>query len=505
MRILSKNGMYSADKYTSENLGISPVQLMENAGQALSIKILGRVNKECKICVLSGTGNNGGDGIVIARILHEKGYNSSLWIIPPTDKISASAAEHLNRFINSGGSFRSYIESEKELLNEIESADVIIDCLFGIGMSGVLKPPYDTIISEVNKSKAYIIAIDVPSGVNADFADAELAVRADVTLTIQCPKRSAFLFPARNYYGELIVVDIGIPDEAVEKAGEDVRLWDANDYVRTHVKRLQDSHKGTHGRMLLVGGSENMPGAVSLAARSALRGGIGLLTVAAPKNIIPIVAGHILEATYLPCTESEGGLQGEIKLDKDYDCIVMGPGLGRTEGVKNAVLQILRYDKKTVMDADALYFLPEFWEVVKKRTQPLIITPHMGEMARLCGMSIEEVQKNRFTVASELAIRNRVEVVLKGPYTITALSDGSQTVNSSGNPALAKGGSGDILAGLIGAFIAQKGSLATAISNAVFLHGYSADIIVSGGKAPEGILASDIIEKIPDAMSLLIT
>jgi ADP-dependent NAD(P)H-hydrate dehydratase / NAD(P)H-hydrate epimerase len=506
MRIVTASEMYAIDRYTIEQIGISEQSLMENAGQAAARVLLEQIKRSERVAVLAGTGNNGGDGFIIARVLKSYGYQTDLWLIPPKEKVKGAAKTALQIYENCGYEVKSYIGNEKGFAEQLKNYDVIIDALLGIGVKGEVRAPYKEIIDEINKTDTCVVyAIDVPSGVSADGGMVHTAVQADMTITIQYPKLSAFTFPAADYYGELVTVDIGIPPIALEKNISLRQVWNEADVVRTLPKRKRSSHKGTYGKGLVIGGSRNMTGAVTMTAKAALRSGLGLLTMAIPDEIYGIVSAYMPEAMYFPCPSVQGHFTGEVDFEKiDIDAVAVGPGMGRTEGTKRIVETALQLDVPVVLDADALYFWKDYASIVNERKQATIVTPHPGEMARMLDVSIHDIEKDRFGIAKQFAVEYGVYLVLKGPYTIVTTPDGKQYVNTTGNPALAKGGSGDVLTGMILAFIMQHANIQEAISNAVFVHGKAADVLIEKGHSPLDVLATDVIEAIPETLFKLI-
>ncbi|ANB59812.1 NAD(P)H-hydrate dehydratase [Anoxybacteroides amylolyticum] len=497
MRVVTASEMYAIDRYTIEKVGISEDTLMENAGQAIATILRERFDKTARIAILAGSGNNGGDGVVTARVLKSEGYNVDLWLIPSSEKMKGAAKRALDIYQHAGYEAKSYIEHSLSL----ERYDVIVDALLGIGVKGEVRSPYKEIIQEVNNIDSLTVyAIDLPSGIPADGGEVEIAIQADVTMTVQYPKLSAYTFPTADYYGELVVVDIGIPPRALEIASF-CQLWTEADVKQTLPVRKRSSHKGTYGKALIIGGSRPMPGAITLTAKAALRSGAGLLTMAVPDDIYPVVANRIPEAMLFPCQTETGYFAGAIDFASlDVDAIAIGPGMGRTAGTNQIVQATLAQDVPVVLDADALFFWKEYAFLLKTRTKPTVITPHPGELARMLQLSIQEVEKHRFTLSKQLATDYGIYVVLKGPYTIVTTPDGKQYINATGNPALAKGGSGDVLTGIIVAFLMQHDSIQTAVSNAVFVHGKAADWLVQHGHSPHSVLATDVIDALPSIL-----
>lgn len=498
MYIVTAAEMYEIDRDTTEQIGISADSLMENAGQALFHKLREHIPRSARVAVLAGKGNNGGDGLVIARMFKSYGYDVDVWLVPPKEKVKGAAKTALEVYERSGYDWKPYEGNEQVFAAHILQYDVIIDALLGIGIKGEVRPPYKEIIKLVNRSNAAVYAIDIPSGTPSDGGEVETAVCADATITIQCPKLGAYTFPTADYYGELLIVDIGIPPLAVMRNAAPRFVWKEDDVIRTLPKRKRSSHKGTYGKLLVIGGSRQMTGAVTFTAKAALRSGAGLVTMAVPDDIYSVVANRVPEAMYYPCPARDGAFSGELDVSAlDIDAIAVGPGMGRTDGTRQLVRTLLKQPVPLVIDADALFFWDDYAELIRERKAATVVTPHSGEMARMLHMSIRDVEQDRFGLAKKLATAYGIYVVLKGPYTIVTTPDGSHYVNTTGNPALAKGGSGDVLTGMIAAFLLQHDSAQAAISNAVWVHGQAADWLVERGHSQWDVLASDLIEAIP--------
>ncbi|WP_216828647.1 NAD(P)H-hydrate dehydratase [Alkalihalobacterium elongatum] len=505
MRIVTAEEMYTIDNYTFQQIGISEDTLMECAGQSVTKHIMEKINAHQPIVVLAGAGNNGGDGFVIARILKSYGYTVQLWVIPPYEKIKGAAKHALEVYIRSGYRVDYFSGNEERFFTLLSTYDVIIDCLLGIGVKGDLRSPYEEIIQEINSLKSrQVISIDIPSGVPADGGKVTLAVKAETTIAIQYPKVGAYTYPAASFYGEVQVADIGIPPLVGKECAQKRMLWTEQQVKQYLPNRPAHSHKGANGKGLLLGGSQRMTGAIMLSAKASLRSGAGLLTVAVPDVIHPIVATHFLEAMYMPCASENGHFKGEVDLNFNaFDVIAIGPGMGRTKGGQKVVEVALKQQMPVVLDADALFHLKELLFLLKSRSKPTVITPHAGEMARLCGVSIDDVENNRFGLSKKFAEEHGVYLVLKGPSTIVTTPGGEQFVNPTGNSALAKGGTGDVLTGIILAFMLQHKSIQAAISNAVFVHGQSADLLIEGKHTKMDVLATDLIEHLPATLKLL--
>ena len=499
MRIVSGEEMYEADRFTMEEIGISGAMLMENAGKSLFEAMKKKLKKQERIAVLIGTGNNGGDGFVLARYFKEHGYNVDVWLIPPESKVKGDARTHLSIYQGSSHSWNGYEEGKEAFRNSLSDYTVIIDCLLGLGISGEIRVPYDEVIQRVNATSATVFSVDLPSGLNANggYEGECEPIRADITYTIQCPKLGAFHYPDADYYGERVVVDIGIPQVAFSTALQR-NLWSETDVKRTLTNRSASSHKGSHGKGLVIGGSRGMAGAPVMSTKAAYRSGAGLIQAAVPDDILAVTAGAMLEAMFQGWSSDSGFFSGEVAQDLSaFDGIAIGPGLGRKQGCKKIVEATLASTVPLVMDADALYHLSELKDHLKTRTAPTVLTPHPGEMARLTGLSIQDIQNKRFEISRSFAREFGVYLVLKGPYTVVTSPDGCQFVNSTGNPALAKGGSGDVLTGVVLAFIMHSRSIREGISNAVYIHGKAADILVQKNHSTLDVLATDVIAAIP--------
>ncbi|HEU5140737.1 MAG TPA: NAD(P)H-hydrate dehydratase [Bacillales bacterium] len=502
MHIVTGEEMNEIDRLATQDIGLAGPMLMENAGQAVTRRILERLRPDDRVAVMIGTGNNGGDGFVIARLLMDKGFDVEAWLIPPRKKIKGDARTHLEIFEAAGFRAYGYGRNERLFSDRLNRYTVIIDALLGTGISGEVRSPYKEVIDEINHARASVIAVDLPSGVSANGGEISgKVVLADHTVTLQCPKTGSVTYPSAHYYGTWETVDIGIPQKAVEGTAGSRWLWEAEDVKRTFPERSSSSHKGSHGKGLLVAGSRQMTGAVVLSAKAAMRGGAGLLTAALPDVIHPIVASQVTEATYRLFPAVNGAFSGEFKLDSGHDAVAVGPGIERAEGTGDVVEKLLaECHSPLIIDADGLFHLEHCKPLLKKRNAQTVLTPHPGEMARLIGGSVKDVQSNRFEVSREFAREYGVYLVLKGPYTIVATPDGKQYVNSTGNAALAKGGTGDVLTGLILAFSMQHSQLQPAVSNAVYLHGKTAEWLVGRNHSPIDVMASDVIEAFPEMM-----
>lgn len=497
MHVVSRKEMQAIDRYTMEQIGLGGPLLMENAGQAVFAELAPELKKGEKVIVIIGKGNNGGDGFVVARqLLDSRAVHEETWLLPDPEKVTGDAAYHMNAYLAAGGTVRRVTEDAEAFAASVGQADLIIDALLGTGIHGTPYPDYLQVIGLINRSGARVVSVDLPSGVSADGEPfAHECVNADLTLTVGCPKLAQFVRPAARHFGEVRTVRIGIPESAFKNLDIKRKVWQEEDIVRTLPRRDPFSHKGSHGKGLLIAGSPQMSGAAFFAAKAALRSGIGLLKVSVPDQVRPVIAALLPETMYMQRQALDfQGLSG----------LAVGPGLGREPEQAVLVRRVLEYGEiPCIIDADGIYHLKGMLELLRERRVPAVLSPHPGEMAHLLDLSVKDVEENRFNMARAFAEKYHVYLVLKGKNTIITAPDGEQAVNTTGNAALAKGGSGDVLTGIIFAFLLQHRRMMDAICNAVYLHGAVADDLVRTGHSMLDVLASDLIERIPPVLHRL--
>lgn len=492
-----------------DEIGIRFIRLMENAGAACAKQVEKFVSENysdvvspqsfVKICIVCGKGKNGGDGFVIARKLVENGYNVSL-VLGLGAPAANDAVEMYEKAIDSGVKILRYDRDQTAAENAIANSNIIVDCIFGIGFHGAPDFITETLFTLINRSGARVISVDVPSGVDTDKGTYENeCVRADLTLAITTLKPAHVLLPAREFCGEVKVLKIGISDESLSVVSPSTVTLTQDELSDFLPLRETESHKNDFGHVLVIAGSRNMPGAACLATNAAVRSGAGLVTVAFPKSAYPSLASHTVESMLMPLPEDENGsLSAEaaaIILENlsRFDAVVMGCGLGKGEGVTAVVNSVLsEFTKTVVLDADGLNAVSQDMSVLEHSPASIIVTPHPGEMARLCGKTVGEIQDDRRTVATEFAKKYGVTVLLKGAATLVCGKDGLCYVNVTGNPGLAKGGSGDILSGLIGGLCASGLTPFSAASAGAFIHGLAADF-AKNKKSMSAMTGSDVI------------
>jgi NAD(P)H-hydrate epimerase len=387
-----------------------------------------------------------------------------------------------------------------------------VDGLLGTGLQGEVRSPYRELIEQINAcARAFVIAIDIPSGLHADTGEPlGAAVRADLTVTMGLPKMGLLKPAAMDYVGELEVVDIGIPPQFVNETPSDVELVAPSDIAPLLPRRKRSAHKGDFGHLLVLAGAEGYHGAAVLCAEAAARGGAGLVTLGVPQRIYPVVAAQCREVMVRPFSDTSDGsfaLRAAEEMPSWFevcDAVALGPGLSQNEETKQFVGRILRdCPRPMVVDADGLNALAGHAESLAQRESPTILTPHPGEMARLIARTTKEVQWDRWGVARRFAKQTGMTVVLKGAGTVIASPHGPLWVNMTGGPALAKGGSGDILTGMIGSFLAQGFAPLDAARAGVFLHGRAADL-AARELTDRAVLARDVLAQLGEAFAAVV-
>ena len=510
MKVLTAAQMQETDRRTIEDLGVPGVVLMENAGRLVAEAIIDRYRERLAagILIVAGRGNNGGDGYVIARYLLHAGWPvRTLVLIADRRRITGDAAVNLEILERCGGEIE-LVDSMESFVTAAAGWDecVLVDAIFGTGLSKPVSGLQAEVIAWLNQNTAPVVSVDIPSGVDASSGRVlGCCVMADMTVTFAMPKIGLVSYPGAGFVGELRVADIGIPPFVGDGVVAECLLVDRDEACRMLPLRPSDGHKGTFGHLLVVAGSLGKSGAAVMVAESALRGGAGLVTLACPAGIQPIVAGQRAEIMTVPLPDCSGELSSQSQpliraLLADRQALALGPGLGVGSACASLVRDLVAdCTLPMVIDADGLNALEGHLELLQRRRSiDTVLTPHPGEMSRLTGLTTVEIQQNRYAIAREFAVCHGVTLVLKGARTLTATPDGSVFVNQSGHAGLATGGMGDVLTGLIGSLLAQRLPAATAAPLGAFLHGLAADRLVSRyGDA--GLLAGDLMDELPAA------
>jgi len=505
--LVTADEMREIDRQSIEGIGIPGIVLMENAGLKVAEKIKELVPKKAKVVILAGHGNNGGDGFVIARHLGNCGYEVETWFVGDIQKSSADSITNFHAVVHSGYKLKFWNESNDNLLKEsLNNAELIVDALLGTGATGELREPYKNIIDYANNAKGIRLAVDMPTGINSNTGEViDTAFKSDVTVTFAFPKIGQFMYPGADYIGELIIADISIPPIILQQVKPKLQLITHDNVSGRLPHRKNWSHKGTYGHSLIIGGSANMPGAPTLATKAALRTGTGLATIAVPNSIRSMVFGYLPEAICKGFPETATGhfsLDGINLLDLEankYTAIGIGPGMGVWEQGKEWLSYILKStNQPIVIDADALNLLANDLNLLKSRNYPTILTPHPGEMARLLKWDLQSVECNRIESARQIASQYEVYVVLKGANTIIATPSEDVYLNTTGGPELAKGGTGDVLTGMLTGLLAQKIPVLDAILIGVYLHGLAGTL--ASKPSNYSTLATDVIDNIGSAI-----
>jgi NAD(P)H-hydrate epimerase len=504
--------MQEIDTRAISEYGIPGLQLMENAGRGCCAEIVARFGDTGSCLIMAGKGNNGGDGYVIARLLVQHGWAVKVFILADREQICGDAALNLEML---PGSAINFCTHEGQLMalhrEEICAADVIVDALLGTGLRSNVSGIYLEAIELMNTSGRPVVSVDIPSGIHGTTGRVlGEAVKADVTVALACAKLGHVLYPGAEYTGRLVVADIGIPTPLMEATlGYDFLNEEAIRPLLRHRDRM--AHKGHFGHCLIIAGSPGKTGAAALTSNSAVRAGSGLVTLAVAESIHTILELKTTEAMTVPLQDSESGYLTSSafpaleKLLVGKDAVAIGPGLERRPGtvalVQNLVESIAQ---PLVIDADGLNALAENVSVLhRKISKQVILTPHPGEMSRLLGNSIPDVEAIRISIAQEFARTYGVYLVLKGARTIIASPGGTAAINGSGNPGMASGGMGDVLTGIIVSLLGQGYAAWDACRLGVFLHGFAADMVAEE-KGEIGITASDVLEKLPFAYHRLL-
>ncbi len=501
MRLVGSAEMREIDRAAIEAFGIPSINLMDRAGRAVAEAALDLAAPNGRFVVVCGGGNNGGDGLVAARLLRGAGRDARVLALVPSERLSRDARAVLEQAQRAGVP----VDEAGELAAvEAGVGDVVVDAIFGTGLARPPEGAFAGAIARIEAARvagARVLAVDVPSGLSADTGRAlGPCVRADRTVTFGFQKRGLVLFPGASFAGEVKVADIGIPAEAARRVPVGCELLTEVEARLLVPPRAADAHKGDAGRLLVVAGSYGKTGAAHLALAGALRGGVGLVTLAARAEVLPLaLAGRPEAMSAALAGEGPLGradLQPLLALAKDADAIAVGPGIPRGPETAELLRALLaRARKPAVVDADGLNALAEAPAALAELGVPLVLTPHPGEMARLCGVPAAEVQSDRIAIAAAKARAWKATVVLKGARTVVADPEGPPAIVPGGNPGLATGGTGDVLTGLCGALLAGGLPPPAAGRVGAFVHGRAGDL-AARRFGERGLVAGDLGEAI---------
>ena len=498
--------MRAVDKAASEIGGIPSIVLMENAAIACVNELkkdFGELTGK-RIAVFCGKGNNGGDGFAIARHLHNMDAEVSVYLVCGNEfkgdaKINFDIIKKMNVNID-------VVSDTENLKYIIRSNDIIIDAIYGTGIHGTVGGISYDVINEINENSKYTMAVDVPSGINSDSGEiCGICIRADKTVTFAAYKVGMLMFPAADYTGKVTVADISIPDYILEGQSININVTD-EEFVRSNFPvRENNSQKGDYGKVLVIAGSVGMTGAAYLSSQSAVTAGSGLVTLAIPAGLNGAMEAKTTEVMTLPVEDINGHISSDaaekiLERTDMADAVLIGPGLGRSSDAARVLKSVLSHSKvPVIIDADGINAARRDMDILSDCTCPVIFTPHAVEMSRLTGLDRDYIEENRLVASKEFAEEYGVTVILKGHHTIVTASDGEQYINITGNPGLATGGSGDVLAGITASLAARGINETAAAAMAVYIHGKAGDI-AKDKYGMESVTASLVMESIPDAL-----
>jgi len=510
MKLVTAAQMRELDRRTIQDLGVPSLVLMENAGRG-TYRVLRREFPDLSgpVVVLAGRGNNGGDGFVVARYLANDGFPVTVFLLAARDQVQGDALVNLQILEKMGVEVEEVLGVDRlnAVVHRMSRAELVVDALLGTGLNSPVRGLLAQLIGKVNQARPKVVAVDIPSGLSADTGEPlGTAVEAEVTVTYGFPKLGQIVPPGRDLVGRLWQVDISIPPSMARDLKTE--LAEAFEMRALMPSRPFGSHKGTFGHLVVVAGSVGKTGAATLSSEAALVTGAGLVTTAVPASLNDILEVKLTEAMTLPLPEAgETRALGEMALAPLNDflegktALALGPGLGTHPETQHLIRALVRdCPLPAVVDADGLNALAGHLEIFQGAAGPRILTPHPGEMARLVGATPREVQSRRLETAREVATAHKVWVVLKGPQTVVAHPDGRLSLNPTGNPSLASGGTGDVLTGIIGGFLAQRLAPWDAARLGVYLHGLTADYL-EAVIGPRGHIAGDLPGAFPELVN----
>ncbi len=509
MKVPTAEEMQELDRKSIEIYRIPGIVLMENAGRGAAEVISGTFPdiRSKKIAVIAGKGNNGGDGFVIARYLLNQGNLVRVYLLTDPKGLRGDAETNFNIFHRMRGevvpvpSSKDYIKVKRD----IEKFDILIDGIFGTGLDAEVRGYYREVIDHLNTIQKPMVAIDIPSGLDADTGKPlGTAVRATLTITFGLPKIGHLIPPGIDYAGKVKVIDIGIPKRLVEEERIPTYLLEKEEIQKwLSIPRNPNTHKGDYGHLLVIAGSVGKTGAAAMACQAALRMGAGLVTLAVPKSLNAVMEMKLTEVMTEPLPEtakqtlSLRAFGAIARLCENKKAVILGPGLGTFKETQSLALKLIRtLEVPIILDADGLTALATQPKTFPIKNRSFILTPHPGEMARLIRSQIKDVLDDRVGLSRNFAQSQHVHLVLKGHPTLITTPKGEVFINPTGNPGMASGGTGDVLTGMIGGLVCQGFDITTSLQIAVYIHGLAGD---HGARelGERSLIATDIIERIP--------
>ncbi len=515
MYLVTAAEMQQMDGETIRSFGIPGRVLMENAGRGVSRVLFDKFHATAgrRLAILAGRGNNGGDGFVVARNAAGRGLAVVVYLLTRADRVTGDARANLDLLeplevpvveIPDGQSLSGHKTA-------MAHQDIWVDAVFGTGLNSDIRGHYRDAIDLINSFDRPVLAVDIPSGINADTGQiCGTCIRADTTVTFAFPKIGHAVFPGKQVTGNLEVIDIGIPAHIADSVAPRQQLTTPADVTRGLVRREPDAHKGDTGHLLVIAGSTGKTGAAAMTCEAAMRTGAGLVSLGTPRSLNAVLETMLLEVMTAPLPETGEGALSQKACDQiermlpGKRCLAIGPGLGLDAATGQLVQRLLRRSEiPMVIDADGLNHIAGENTLLEQLKAPAVLTPHPGEMARLTGYSTARVQRDRIGCAREFASATGTIVVLKGAGTVIASPDGRIHVNPNGNPGMASGGMGDVLTGIIAGLITQGYAPEVAAVTGVYLHGAAADALASEGTVL-GYLASELLDRIPEQLGILL-
>ena len=505
MKVARVKEMQDLDRRATAEFGISQELLMENAAQAVYLVILQQLGVAGhSFVVFCGIGNNGGDGLVVARKIHSSGGDVRVLLLDDASKLRGSARKNFDMVSKMPIEVVRVTTADSVRL-QVQNCDAIVDAIFGTGLVRDVSGIYGDVIRLINESGKTLFSVDIPSGINGDTGEVMgVAVRADHTVAFGLPKRGNVLYPGYEHCGRLYVSHISFPPALYDRDSIKVAMSDPVELPR----RARDAHKGSCGKVLCMAGSSRYPGAPYFSALSFLKAGGGLSYLAAPKSVVPVVASRGSEIVFLPQRGTPSGsmaLESKdelLEFSQTVDMVILGPGLSLAGETRELVRELTeKISRPLLVDGDGITAVAEDLGCVRKRTAPTVLTPHLGEMCRMAKMELPDVSRDKIGILQRMARELNAIIVLKGAHSLIGYPDETVFVNLSGNPGMATAGSGDVLTGTIPATYGLGLALEQAVRMGVFVHGFAGDL-AAADKGEDGMTAQDILDYLPEAMKL---
>jgi NAD(P)H-hydrate epimerase len=514
-KVVTASEMQAIDRSAIKEFGIPGMVLMENAGLAAASLIHENVPDllEKKVVIVCGKGNNGGDGFVIARHLSIDGVQVDILLLGKRQQLKSDARVNADIAFKMGVPIHEITDKNLNAQNHLlRHCHIIVDALFGTGLSKPAGGLYEKVIKKINASNKYVVAVDIPSGVDSDSGHfIGPHIKANVTAALALLKRSHLLFPAAESMGEVQILDISIPHEAVEKQDIPVAWLEFEDIQSLIPKRPTNTHKGEYGHTLVLAGSRGKGGAAGLTGLAALRAGAGLVTLAVPESCHQALEFNPLETMTVALPETKSGCVSTKAVDvimetlKGKNALAIGPGLSTDKETVRLLETLLpQVECPLIIDADGINALGKSGKLIDQIRAETVLTPHPKEMSRLSGWSVQDILNQRIERAGEYAQEHNITLLLKGARTVVAFADGTVLINPTGNPGMATAGSGDVLTGLIAGLISQGLSVPSATSAGAFIHGMAGDIYAEANHLIP-LIASDLLDKVPEAIKRILT